>query len=320
VSAGALHFAKAAAASQSSRLNVSGGAAAQLAQQSGHWSTNGDARYTMSDVLVAAGGVFDIKNNKLTLTGSTLTENDVKAMKFDGRLVQTTGVANRTVGYTSSGGNLIIGYAGIGDSNLDGQSNNSDISALVLGGKYAAGGSGAAATWDEGDWNGDGLSSAGDISALILSGLYGSGMTSSIVTPGANGDGVASIVYNATTGSLSFSKDGDARDIREIRISSAGAHFVIANAENLGSFDANTASLQDRFKLDAAFADGYDLGDLLAGVSAGYNPFSDLTVEYGVFGAGTLVAGDLVVAVPEPASIGAVALAGILLARRPRRT
>ena len=54
-------------------------------------------------------------------------------------------------------------------------------------------------------------------------------------------------------------------------------------------------------------------------MSPGYNPLSDLTVEYGVFGGGTLVAGDLVVAVPEPASIGAVTLAGALLARRPRR-
>src|SRR5688500_331514 len=171
----------------------------------------------MSDLLAAAGGVFDIKNNKLTLTASPLTESDVKAMKFDGRLVQTTGVANRTVGYTSSGGNVVIAYAGIGDSNLDGQSNNGDISALILGGKYAAGGAGPAATWDEGDWNGDGRSSAGDISALILSGLYGSGMTSSIVTPGAPGDGFASIVYNPATGALTFSKDGDNRDIREIR-------------------------------------------------------------------------------------------------------
>ncbi|MGB7158195.1 MAG: autotransporter-associated beta strand repeat-containing protein, partial [Tepidisphaeraceae bacterium] len=309
VNEGKLNFAKAGAASSSSRLNVGAAGSVTFAQQSGHWSTNADARYTMSDLAVTSGGVFDMKNNKLTLTASTLTENDLRLMKSDGRIVQTTGVANRAVGYTTSGANLVVAYAGIGDSNLDGQSDNADISALVLAGKYVANGAGATATWDEGDWNGDGKSSAGDISALILCGLYGSGAITSVVanavSPGNSGDGVASIAYDIVTGSIKFAKDGDARDIREIKISSAGGHFVIANAENVGSFDVNSASLQDRFNLGAAFADGYDLGDLLASVPGGYDALSDLTIQYGVFGGGSLVAGDLVIVVPEPTSLSA---------------
>jgi hypothetical protein len=243
-------------------------------------------------------------------------------MKSDGRIVQTTGVAGRAVGYRNGGASLVVAYAGIGDSNLDGQSDNSDISALVLAGKYVADGSGPTATWDEGDWSGDGVSSAGDISALILSGLYGSGMITSAVTPGSSGDGIASIVYDAATGALTFSKDGDTRDIREIKIASGGGHFLTANAENVGFLDVNSASLQDRFNLGSAFANGYDLGNLLANVPGGYNPLSDLTVQYGVFGGGSLVSGDLIVVpVPEPSAammlgIGATTL---LLTRRRRR-
>lgn len=318
VNAGKVNFSRAAAASSASKLNVGGSGSVMLLQQSGHWSTNADARYAMTDLSIASGGVLDIKNNKLTLTGSTLTENDIKTMKSDGRIVQSTGIANRAVGYTTSGSNLIIGYAGIGDSNLDGQSDNTDISALVLAGKYDAGGAGPAATWDEGDWNGDGRSSAADISALILSGLYGSGAITSSVSPGTSGDGVASIVYNVATGALTFSRDGDARDIREIKISSATGRFVTANAENVGGFDVNSTTLQDRFNISAPIADGYDLGDLLAGVPGGYNALSDLTVQYGVFGGGTLVAGDLVVVVPEPASLALAFLGGGALLRRRR--
>jgi hypothetical protein len=189
----------------------------------------------------------------------------------------------------------------------------------VLGGKYVAGGGGPAATWDEGDWTGDGVSSAGDVSALVLSGLYGSGFIASAVAPGTNGDGLASIVYNPLDGSLTFAKDGDARDIREIVIASADGHFVTANAENVGFLDVNSAALQDRFSLGAAIASGYDLGNLLAGVPTGYNPLTDLTVQYGVFGGGSLVAGDLVVLpVPEPSTFATFTCAAValLLSRR----
>lgn len=317
VSGGSLTFARSSAASSSSKLSVASTASATLAQQATSWVTNTDARYTMPDLAVATGGVLDVKNNKLTLTSPTITESDLRTMKADGRLTQSTGVANRAVGYTQSGPNLVIAYAGIGDSNLDGQSSSADISALVLAGKYTANGSGPAATWDEGDWTGDGKASAADVSALVLSGLYGAGQQSNLVAPGLPGDGVASIVYNIVDGSLKLSRDGDARDIREIRIASASGAFVIANAENVGALDVNDPGLQDRFSLSGPFADGYDLGNLLAGAGITYNPLTDLTVEYGVFGGGNLVAGDLTV-VPEPSmTVSVIAgIAGILTWRR----
>ena len=48
----------------------------------------------------------------------------------------------------------------------------------------------------------------------------------------------------------------------------------------------------------------------------GYDALADLTVQYGVFGGGSLVAGDLVVVVPEPAAAASLILLGVRRRRR----
>ena len=338
VNGATLAFGRAAAAPAASSLAVNSGGTAVLGLQATSWAQgNVDAKYTQANLAIAAGGVLDLKNNYLTITAPTITKSVLKTMKADGRLVQTTGVSGRAVGYTTSGAGLAVAYSAIGDSNLSGDVNSSDISAVVLGGKYVGDGSGPDAFWDEGDWNGDGKASSADISSLVLAGTYNSGpyggssapaggaasLTSNLVVAGTSGNGVADIVYNVATGDLSFAKDGDARDIRELRIASASGAFKTANGSNVGFLDANTTTLQDRFSLSSAFGDGYDLGTLLASAGIGYNALSDLTVQYGVNGGGTLTSGSLVIVggvAPEPASLVCLT-AGVagLFGRRRRR-
>ncbi|MCP4193599.1 MAG: PEP-CTERM sorting domain-containing protein [Planctomycetaceae bacterium] len=60
----------------------------------------------------------------------------------------------------------------IGDANLDGEFNSSDLVTVFSAAKYE---SGQAALWEEGDWNGDQLFSSGDLVAAFSDGGYDSG-------------------------------------------------------------------------------------------------------------------------------------------------
>ncbi|MCP4192778.1 MAG: PEP-CTERM sorting domain-containing protein [Planctomycetaceae bacterium] len=68
----------------------------------------------------------------------------------------------------------------IGDANLDGEFNSSDLVRVFSGGKYETDGP---ATWDEGDWNADRVFNSGDMVAAFSDGGYEKGLKSPAAVP-----------------------------------------------------------------------------------------------------------------------------------------
>jgi hypothetical protein len=60
----------------------------------------------------------------------------------------------------------------IGDANLDGEFNSSDLVGVFQAGKFETG---ADASWAEGDWNADGVFGSGDLVAAFQGGGYRQG-------------------------------------------------------------------------------------------------------------------------------------------------
>ncbi|MCA9150259.1 MAG: PEP-CTERM sorting domain-containing protein, partial [Planctomycetales bacterium] len=65
----------------------------------------------------------------------------------------------------------------MGDSNLDGQFNSSDLVAVFSAGKFETG---AAANWDEGDWTGDQLFNSSDFVEAFQGGGYEAGLRAAV--------------------------------------------------------------------------------------------------------------------------------------------
>jgi len=145
----------------------------------------GSGRIPISSLVVAATGTLDVGTGSLLLapgghdlqtvlglvrsarsggnwTGPGITSRNVRTAAF--REIGTRPLAD---------GSLIVGYAAVGDANLDGSVNIQDLIALTAAGKYGT--SATNAGWWEGDFNGDGRVDIGDLIALVSSGLYGSG-------------------------------------------------------------------------------------------------------------------------------------------------
>ncbi|MFM9025050.1 MAG: autotransporter-associated beta strand repeat-containing protein [Planctomycetaceae bacterium] len=82
--------------------------------------------------------------------------------------------SGRAVGYRASAGTLTIAWAALGDVNLDGQIDSTDVSLINTGGRFGQGPS-SGAVWAEGDFNYSGGVNSTDISLLNGTGLYGTG-------------------------------------------------------------------------------------------------------------------------------------------------
>jgi autotransporter-associated beta strand protein len=83
---------------------------------------------------------------------------------------------SRAVGFRvmPSTGELRLGFAALGDVNLDGQVNFSDVSLINNGGKFGKGGS-TGATWSQGDFNYSSGVTFTDITQMNNAGLFGKG-------------------------------------------------------------------------------------------------------------------------------------------------
>lgn len=227
-----------------------------------------------------------------------------------------------------------------GDVNRDGQVNSADVSEIISQGRFND--TTQVSGWSAGDFNGDGLVNSADISAMIAAGEYNAGQYAdssapaalaarspvSLTTLGTSGDGKLDLEYNPATGDVRLRQDsatgGTGSKLGELRLLSSSGQLLAANSTFTGAFDTVSANELDGLKFNPQFfADGFDLGNVLnLGLSTA-GLLSDLTVQYTFNGGPSRQGGDLTVAggtsVPEPASVGVIALAGLFMAARRRR-
>jgi hypothetical protein len=137
----------------------------------------------------AGGGRIDVGTGRIDVAVGGVTEADLRADVVAGRNggafngtsgIMTTGgkasptSSNPVVGYrVLVNGTAIVAWAAFGDSNLDGQVNNTDITLINTGLKFNAGGTNA--VWSQGDYNYSGAVNNSDITLLNTAALFGGG-------------------------------------------------------------------------------------------------------------------------------------------------
>jgi hypothetical protein len=214
-----------------------------------------------------------------------------------------------------------------GDADMNLQFDQFDLVKVQIGAKYLTG---QAATWGDGDWNGapggsvgnppegDGLFNQIDIIAALDTGLYLAGPYAALA-PKGEGDGNATIVYDATTGEVSV--EVGPTELTSINIESAAAIFTGDPAENLGdAFDNHT----DDNIFKATFGSSFgplSFGNVAQpGLSEDFVR-NDLSAVGSLAGGGELGVVDLIY-IPEPSTILllAMGIAGALALRRRQRS
>ena len=173
----------------------------------------GTARVAVPSLTIGAGSLLDLGGGSLVVAAGgydleTVRELIVAARdggSWAGRGITSTSIEPggfREVGYlVTSAGELVIGFAAVGDTNLDGSVTIQDLVVMSAFGKYAAGGSDA--SWWEGDFNYDGRVDVVDLILLSTSGLYSAG--SYLPTGGAD-----SIEQAAASKDIAASSDSTA--------------------------------------------------------------------------------------------------------------
>lgn len=143
----------------------------------------GTGRLDVGELVVIPGARLDLGHGGLRLAPGTLTAAEVRALlvsarsggSWTGAGIGTSAVAaGRSVGYRVLGdGTIAVAWAALGDANLDGRLNSSDINMILAAGRY-----GLSATdggWWQGDFNYDGRVNSSDINQLLSTGLLNAG-------------------------------------------------------------------------------------------------------------------------------------------------
>jgi hypothetical protein len=214
-----------------------------------------------------------------------------------------------------------------GDADQDLDFDQLDLVQVQIAAKYLTAQS---ATWGEGDWNGapggsqgsppvgDGLFNQRDIVAAQQAGIYLTGAYAAILPAGQANDGQTSVVYDPGTGGIAVDAPAGT-ELTSINIDSAAGIFTGQAAANLGGSFDNDA---DTNIFKATF--GSSFGSLSFGSVAqtGLSQefvLGDLSVIGSLAGGGDLGNVDLVY-VPEPSTIGMLALGFLVGLRRIQRT
>lgn len=166
----------------------------------------GTQRVSVSRLNLASTGTFDVATGSILLAAGNYSLAGIRASvlaargngSWSGQGITSTSIqAGKpfAVGYRMlQDGSLVVGYAAVGDANMDGSVDNTDLTAASTSGKY---GSGVAdATWWQGDFNYDGVVNIRDLVAIRTSGLYGRGS----YLP----QSLTSLAMASATGSVSF--------------------------------------------------------------------------------------------------------------------
>lgn len=131
----------------------------------------------IGQLTIEPGGTFDVGSYRF-LTDTSGAQ--VKSYIVGGQVISSAAGAyntgERRIGWYPSDGQVTLGYAAVGDANVDGEFDTTDIGLLVAAGKYRTA---LAAEWAEGDMNWDGLFNSTDIGEMVAlslnAGLYRSG-------------------------------------------------------------------------------------------------------------------------------------------------
>jgi hypothetical protein len=225
------------------------------------------------------------------------------------------GAANVVTGL--SAGQFLVHTAPLGDVNLDGKTDASDVTQILSRGHFNA----APTTngWIDGDQNGDGVVNNVDVRTIALSGNYGAASAaaspSAITVPASAG--LPAYTYDPTTGDVTFVSNG-VSNIVDLHLRSAASRFLPASS-TFTSFATKTTGELESTLFGSTFDNGLDLGNILPTGLTLPALQSDLTLLYGVSGAG--VEQSATIAVPEPsmAAITSAALSGVVAILRRRR-
>jgi len=145
----------------------------------------GAERVSVARLELSSGGTFDVANGSVLLTPGSYDLAGIRGLilnargnrSWSGPGITSTSIQPGTpfeVGYRAlHDGSLVVGYSGVGDANMDGRVDDSDVTAVSSSGKYGSAVTDAA--WWHGDFNYDGFVNIKDLVSLRTSGLYGSG-------------------------------------------------------------------------------------------------------------------------------------------------
>ena len=145
----------------------------------------GTSRINLSDLALDPAGSLELGRAGVVVASGGFEAAAVRQALIAGRnggaWTGPTGItsataattAGRAVGYAvGNDGRLTVGFAALGDANMDGQFNPFDLVALQSGGVFNTG---AASSWQTGDFNYDGVSNVVDLVGANGSGVYGQG-------------------------------------------------------------------------------------------------------------------------------------------------
>ena len=213
-----------------------------------------------------------------------------------------------------------------GDADQDLDFDQLDLVKVQIAAKYL---SGAAATWGEGDWDGapggeqgsppagNGLFDQLDIVSALSGGKYLTGPYGAVQPNGVSNDDQTSLVYDAQTGELRVDAPAG-KQLTSMNVTSSGNLFVGDKPAILdGAFDNFAAGNIFKATFGGSFG-SISFGQVLEAGIPQVTLLADLSVVGSLAGGGELGDVDLIY-VPEPSSIGLLALAIVFVVRCRRR-
>ena len=145
----------------------------------------GTSRVTVPQLVMPTGGILDVGQGGLTIAVGGYDPAELRQRlqagrnggQWNGAGIRSGNAASgsfRAVGYRIlADGSATVGWAGFGDTNLDGRVNSTDISMILASGRFGT--SSTDGGWWQGDFNYDGRVNSQDLNLMLAAGLINAG-------------------------------------------------------------------------------------------------------------------------------------------------